>query len=346
MTECWFNEAMSGVSETSNEPQRDVAAAAEFMQEAERQHRIRTWVIGEQWAAVLALRATSLAEYVCSFNIALADRERQRAATKALESDRRRPSGRRVHTLAESQDLRDDGARHLAAADSAELEALSVIGTSDLATARLAVAHMNLGEAVAESGSTSEEWYTALDLTTRFRAWQQKRRRWTYVRGRAQQASQPHGGLLPLPEFEKYELGGAPLTRSTESGNPGTIASAVELIARWDLAEDPRVVAEPSAAALEAIRGVRRGEHTTAGPGLLAAIQRKWEWNDDALDELDWEEEEAMRPWPTSPKCESAFRVGLSDSADRSMRIPGQSIHHAFIWTATSTSSAPTRSGI
>jgi len=98
-----------------------------------------------------------------------------------------------------------------------------------------------------------------------------------------------HGGLFPLTRFERYELGGEPLTRRHESGSPGTISSAVELIARWDLAEDPRAQADPSVAALEAIRAVRRGEHTRAGPGLIAAMERRSRWNADEDDELEWE---------------------------------------------------------
>lgn len=77
------------------------------------------------------------------------------------------------------------------------------------------------------------------------------------------------------------------LTRRTESGNPGTIGSAVELIARRDLAEDRRADAEPSTSALEAIRAVRRGEHNESGLGRLAAMQRTWEWNADEFDELE-----------------------------------------------------------
>lgn len=147
-------------------------------------------------------------------------------------------------------------------------------------------------DAVSRAGSFEQEWDAALDVTKRVRARQDKRRRWLFVRGRAEQASQPRGGLLPLIFFDRYELGGASLTRRTESGNPGTIGSAVELIARWDLAGDPRAGNDPSAAALEAIRGVRRGEHTESGLGRLAAMQRTWEWNADEFDELEWEEGE------------------------------------------------------
>ncbi len=259
------------------------------MLEAERSHGVRAYLIHEAWAAVLALRAASLAEYVCGFNLALADREHQDASGLAAETERRRPSGRKAHTAVESQALLDDAAGCLERAEAAESAALSAIGASDLAAAHFAVAHLIVVEAVSGSGA-QEEWSTALDVTDRFRVMQRKRQRRFYVRGRAEQASQPPGGLLPLSRFNRDELGGAPLTRHTESGSPGTIASAVELIARWDLAGDLRASAEPSTAALEAIRAVRRGEHTNAGPGLAQAAVRDGGW--DALDELEWEEGE------------------------------------------------------
>jgi hypothetical protein len=66
----------------------------------------------------------------------------------------------------------------------------------------------------------------------------------------------------------------------------------VELIARWDLAGDMRADEEPSAAALEAIRAVRRGEHTESGLGQAAAMRRASEPNSDDVDEMVWEEDE------------------------------------------------------
>jgi hypothetical protein len=274
------------------EPATPTDVAIEYVLEAERSHGVRTYAIGEEQGAVLALRATSLAEYVCGVNLALTGRERERAADLATEAERRRPSGRKVHTAAESQEFRDDAARHLERADAAEAAALSAIGVSDLAAADLAVSHMIGPDAVSRAGSFEEEWDAALEVTKRVRARQDKQRRWSFVRGRAEQASQPRGGLLPLIFFDRYEFGGAPLTRRTESGNAGTIASAVELIARWDLAGDPRAGAEPSAAALEAIRGVRRGEHTESAIGRMASHFRTWGENWDELDELEWEEGE------------------------------------------------------
>lgn len=114
-----------------------VDVAIEYVLEAERSLGVRTYAIGDDRAAVLALRATSLAEYVCGFNLALADRKRQSAARDAAEAERRRPSGRKVHTAAESQGLRDDAARDLEQADAAEAEVLSAIGVSDLVAATL-----------------------------------------------------------------------------------------------------------------------------------------------------------------------------------------------------------------
>lgn len=267
-----------------------VDVAFEYVLEAEQSHGVRAYAIGEEWAAVLALRATSLAEYVCGFNLALADSKRQSAARDAAEAERRRPSGRKLHTAAESQEFRDHAARHLERAGAAEAAALSAIGVSDLVIANLAVAHIVGPDAGPRAGSLQQEWDAAGEVTKRVRARQDKRRRWLSVRGRAAQASQPRGGLLPLIFFDQSQLGGAALTRRTESGNPGTIGSAVELIARWDLAGDPRADVEPSVAALEAIRGVRRGEHTESAIGRMAAYQRTWEWNDDEGDELEWEE--------------------------------------------------------
>lgn len=273
-----------------DDPQLRIDAAVEYVLEAERLHGVRSYLIGEGWAALLALRATSLAEYVCGFYLTLADRKRQAAAGCGAEAERRRPSGRKVHTVAESKELQDDAALHLERADAAEAAALSVIGASDLATARLAAAHMN--EAKTGSGSTQQEWATALDVANQIRRLRKKRLRWFFVKGRAALAPQPRGGLLPLTAFDRHDFGGSALARSTESGDAGTISSAVELVARWDLAGDARAGAEPSVAALEAIRGVRRGEHTESGLGLVAAMQRAQEWNDDELEELEWEEGE------------------------------------------------------
>lgn len=267
-----------------------VDVAFEYVLEAERLHGVRAYAIGEEWAAVLALRATSLAEYVCGFNLALADRRRQSSAKDTAEAERRRPSGRKVHTAAESQVLRDNAARDLGQADAAEAEALSSIGVSDLVAANLAVAHMTGPEAVSRGDSYKQEQGAALAVADRLRARHKKQQQWSFVRGRAAQASQPRGGLLPLIFFDQSQLGGAALTRRTESGHAGTIGSAVELIARWDLVGDPRADAELSVAALEAIRGVRRGEHTESAIGRMAAYQRTWEWNDDEVDELEWEE--------------------------------------------------------
>lgn len=273
----------------ANLDDRRVDVAVEYVLEAERSHRVRNFLIGDEWSAVLALRAASLAEFVCAFNLALADRQRQEAASCGTEAERRRPSGRKVHTTAESQELLDSAARHSERADTAEAAALSVIGVSDLAAAHLAVAHMSVAEAVARSGPNQLEWSAALAVAKRVRTGQKKQREWLFVKGRAAQSPQTRGGLLPLTLFDRHDLGGAVVSRHTESGPLGTISSAVELIARWDLSGDPRAEAEPSVAALEAIRGVRRGEHTESGIGRAAAILRPGEWNDDALDELEWE---------------------------------------------------------
>jgi hypothetical protein len=175
------------VAELRTADNRD--AAIEYVLEAERSHGVRTYSIGEESAALFALRATSLAEYVCAFNLALADRKRQSAARDAAEAGRRRPSGRKVHTASESQGLRDDAARDLEQADAAEAEPLAAIGVSDLIAADLAVAHMLGPDAVSRPGSFEQEWDAALEVTKRVRAFQEKRRRWLFVRGRAAQAS-------------------------------------------------------------------------------------------------------------------------------------------------------------
>lgn len=274
---------------TAGEPL--INMAANFVLDGEQSHGVRTHSVGVEWAAVLALRSASLAEYVCKMSLTLADCKREQAEGLAVEAERRRPSGRRVHTIARSQELRNEAARHVEAADAAEFVALSAIGKSDIAAAHRAVAHLN--STLDRSRSDSElEWSYALDVAKKVRTLERKRRRWSYVRGRAELASQPPGGVLPLSYFSSYQLGGVTLTRRTESGPPGTISSAVEFIARWDLEGDPRADADLSVAALEAIRGVRRGEHTEASPGLVAAMLRGSEWNDDEYDELKWEEGE------------------------------------------------------
>lgn len=271
-----------------DEQQRSIRAATRHMQEAELRYGLRPWPFTEEREAVLALRATSLVEYVCGLNLERATRERQRAADSAAEAERRRPSGKRVHKVADSHELRDKAARHVERADAFESAAVSAIGATDIAAAHLAIAHMNETDAVLWSESAHEEMFAALEALKQLRAWQRKRQQWSFVRGRAQQTSQPPGGLLPLTRFHRHDFGGALLTRRTESGPAGTIASAVELIARWDLSCDPRSLAEPSVAALEAIRGVRRGEHSETGPATIASIVRSGD--DDMFDELDWED--------------------------------------------------------
>jgi hypothetical protein len=265
--------------------QIDVALG--YMQEAERSRAVSTATVGDEWSAVIALRATSLTDYVCGLNLVIAERQRERAARYLLEAERRRPSGRRVHSVAESEALHDDAGRCLQKAIRAENAALSMIDASDLAAANRALAHLGLAEAVASSGAL-HEWRTAVDMTPRLRAWRAKRQRGLFVRGRAEQASQPPGGLLPLARFNRYELGGVALKRQTESGNAGTIGSAVELIARWDIALDPRATGDPLAAALEAIRGVRHGEHNSSIFARLAAAQRAREWTADEFEEAEW----------------------------------------------------------
>lgn len=58
---------------------------------------------------------------------------------------------------------------------------------------------------------------------------------------------------------------------------------------RWQLGGDERATREPPEAALESIRGVRRGEQST-GHGLIAAMSRSDD--DDLFDEFEWEQED------------------------------------------------------
>jgi hypothetical protein len=269
--------------------ERAIGAAVRYMQQAELHYGLRAWAFGEERTAVLALRATSLVEYVCAESLARAARERQRAANSAEEAERRRSSGRRVHTVAEAKVFQDEVARHLERAEGFESAAVSAAGANDVAAAEFAVSHMNDADAVLWSDTDHEEWFAALEVLKRLRTWQRKRQRWVYVRGRAEQASQPSEGLLPLTRFDRHDFGGALLARRTESGPAGTIASAVELIARWDLSRDPRAFTESSVAALEAIRGVRRGEHSETGPAAIASMLRSGD--DDLFDEMDWEDD-------------------------------------------------------
>ena len=195
--------------------------------------------------------------------------------------------------MAEREALLADGTRCLGRAEGSEAAALAALGVSDLDAARIAVEHLSVSEAIAWSGAR-EEWVTAVGMVPALRAWQEKRRRALFVRGRAEQATQPPGGLVPLPTFERYELVGTTLPRKSESGPAGTISSAVELIARWDLAADPRASGDPSKAALEAIRGVRRGEHNNSAFAKLAVMRRVQDWDtrlNDEFDEQDWDVE-------------------------------------------------------
>ncbi|AYF99146.1 hypothetical protein [Protaetiibacter intestinalis] len=54
----------------------------------------------------LAAVARSLPHYACAPNLLEAEWKRGRAAENEAEAERRRPSGRRVHTLAEAEELR------------------------------------------------------------------------------------------------------------------------------------------------------------------------------------------------------------------------------------------------
>ena len=282
-------QAVSKVDSASDGQQRSIAAAVRHMQQAEIEYGLRTWLFAEERAAVLALRATSLTEYVCGVYLDRASRQRHGAAEAVVEAERRRPSGRRIHTLAEAKVLRDKAARDLERAEAAESVAMSAVGATDIAGAQLAVAHLYEVSAVPTPESAQQEWSAAMEVLKQLHSWQRKRQQWSYVRGRAQQTPQPPGGLLPLDRFERQRFGGALLSRRTESGPAGTIASAVELIARWDLSGDPRARAEPTVAALEAIRGVRRGEHSETGPAAIASFFRSGD--NDVFDELDWEED-------------------------------------------------------
>jgi hypothetical protein len=256
--------------------------------EAQRVYGLRAGAIGEEQVALFALRATSLAEYVAAVSLATSRRHREYAADHIAEADRRRPSGRKAHTTAESEELRESAAERLGRAEAAEALALSALEVAELSQVEVAAGHLLESAVEAGTDARQTEWETALDLTKRVRAYRDKLRKWTFVRGRAEKAPQRYGGLLPLIFFERHEFGGAPLSRLSESGNPGTISSAVELIARWDLAGDPRADEEPSAAALEAIRGVRRGEYNDSGFSHLAVMQRNLEWNADDEDEFEW----------------------------------------------------------
>lgn len=280
------------VKVVDDDPEQSIRAATLLLQEVELQHGVPTWAFGEERSAILALRAKSHDEYLCASNLDRAARERKRADESDKESERRTPGGRRVHTVAESQKFIDEAARHRANADIFESGALETSGAIDLDAAYLAVAHIVEADTAPWSDSTEQEWFAVAQVLKRIRAWQRKRQQWFYVRGRAQRTPQPPGGLLPLGSFESYEFGGSLLARSTESGPAGTIASAVELFARWDLADDKRTHAEPTAAALEAIRAVRRGEHTETGPAIIASIFRSDD--NDLLDELGWEDDETL----------------------------------------------------
>jgi len=276
-----------------SEDQLPVDRALEFMKEAERSRAASTATVGDEWCAVLALRARSLSEYVGGVQLSAGARQRIYAARYAEDAERRRPSGRRVHTVAERGALLADVTRRLGRAEESEAAALAALGVPDLDAARIAVEHLNVQEAIAWSGAR-EEWVTAVGMVPALRAWREKRRRALFVRGRAEQATQPLGGLVPLSTFERYELGGATLPRKSESGPAGTISSAVELIARWDLAADPRASGDPSKAALEAIRGVRRGEHNNSAFAKLAVMRRAQDWDtrlNDEVDEEDWDVE-------------------------------------------------------
>lgn len=261
-----------------------IHVAVKYVLDGDRLHGVRAYRISEEWAGALALRATSFLEYVCAASLWVAQNEHERADELAANAERRRPSGRRVHSVAQSQLLREDAARHREFAAAAESVALSAIGEADLVAAHRAVAHVS----EARTNLADHEWVNALEVKERIRKSQRKRMRWQFVSGRAQQAPQPHGGILPLARFERHQLGAEPLSRHSESGHPGTVGSAVELIARWDLGADARASADPTTAALEALRGVRRGEHTESGIGRAAAMMRTAESDD--LDEFEWEE--------------------------------------------------------
>jgi hypothetical protein len=60
------------------EPATPTDVAVEYLLEAERSHGVRAWKIGEDWAAVLALRSTSLAEYARGEFVAELGRNLQR----------------------------------------------------------------------------------------------------------------------------------------------------------------------------------------------------------------------------------------------------------------------------
>lgn len=270
--------------------QQQIDTAVEYILEAEKVHGVFAYRIGDEWGAVLALRATSLTDFAGGLILAVARRELRESAGWDAEAERRRPNGRRVHTIAKSQDFLESATRHRERAVAAESRATSMMGVSDLTAAHSAVAYMKVVEAVDASGSSPSEWALAQEVATRARKLRKKRQQWNYVRGRAVQAFQPRGGLLPLTSFDRYEFGGSILTRATETGPPGTIASAVELLIRWDLLSDPRAKSKPSTASLEAIRAIRRGEHTATGPGTVAATMRSRV--DDVFDEIEWEDEE------------------------------------------------------
>jgi hypothetical protein len=277
--------------ETVDEDQdQSIRAATRLLQEAELQFGLRPWGFGGERSAILSLRAASLNEYLCASNLEWAAEKRRRAELSDIEAERRTAGGRRVHTVAEAKEFTDEAASHRANAAIFEYGALETGGANDLAAAHVSVAHIFEPDEAPWSDSRRQEWSAALDVLKRIRSWERKRQQWFYVRGRAQRIPQPSGGLLPLAMFERHEFGGSLLARSTESGPAGTIASAVELFARWDLAEDPRALAEPSAAALEAIRAVRRGEHSEAGPAIIGSIFRNDE--NDLLEEFVWEDEE------------------------------------------------------
>ena len=234
----------------------------------------------------IAVTARSLADYACAANLIVADRRRQGAARTRQESERRHPSGRRVHTRAEALEMSDEAARRVTDAEEAELAAIAAAGVENLEAAQRGVAY------IIEREIAGDDWQVVNDLaeaaTKRVNAITTSHLRGFYVRGRASQARQPRGGIVPLSLFDLHKLGGEPLSRTSETGSPGTIASAVELLVRWQLGGDERARRGAHEAALESIRGVRRGEQTT-GLGQIASRFRSGDA--DVFDELDWEED-------------------------------------------------------
>lgn len=231
----------------------DIDAAAEMVLEGQQAAHPVSLHVETAWAAVLALRSSSLPEYVGAMGLTSAARE---------------------------QDLER---RH-----ASEQLALMSLGVTDLEAAHRAVAHLRISEAVEASGSTLDEWDAALLVVTKHYALERKQRRWEHVRGRAEQTRQPRGGLLPLDLFERHDLGGEALSTGTEAGNASLVGSAVELLVRLHLAGDVRAACDARVAALETVRAVRRGEHLESGLGITAASRRDRTF--DEFDEVDWEE--------------------------------------------------------